>query len=108
MRHWSFQRALWQLFAAPLMRDQLAELDTIVCRCEHVARAAIEDAVGQGATSLGEIKRRTRAGMGRCQGRYCESIVAAIVPESQVVARDEPFSFSPRAPIKPIRIKDLV
>ena len=106
-RHWSFQRALWQLFAAPLVRDQLAERDTIVCRCEHVARAAIEDAVGQGATSLGEIKRRTRAGMGRCQGRYCESIVAAMVPESQGVARDELFWFSPRAPIKPIRIKDL-
>ena len=56
---------------------------------------------------LGAVKRRTRAGMGRCQGRYCESIVAAMVPESQGVARDELFWFSPRAPIKPIRIKDL-
>ncbi len=107
-QHLSFQRALWQSFAAPVMRTQLARHDTIVCRCENVTYAEVEDAIGSGATTLGAIKRRTRAGMGRCQGRYCESIVASLLPQSAGIARDELFAFAPRAPIKPVRIKDLV
>jgi NAD(P)H-nitrite reductase large subunit len=103
-RHLSFQRALWSLFAAPSSRATHAAPDTIVCRCEHVARAAVEDAATQGATSLGMIKRRTRVGMGRCQGRYCESIIAAMLPQS---VRDERFAFAPRVPFKPIRIEDV-
>ena len=90
------------------MRTQLAQRDTIVCRCENVTCSAVEDAVGRGATTLGAVKRRTRAGMGRCQGRYCEAIVAAMLPESSLVARDERFAFAPRVPIKPVRIRDLV
>jgi NADPH-dependent 2,4-dienoyl-CoA reductase/sulfur reductase-like enzyme len=107
-RHLSFQRALWQAFTAPAMRTQLAQPDTIVCRCENVTLSAVDDAIDNGATTPGAIKRRTRAGMGRCQGRYCESIVAAMLPQSAGVARDESFAFAPRAPIKPVRIKDLV
>jgi D-hydroxyproline dehydrogenase subunit alpha len=103
-RHLAFQRALWSLFAAPALHASLAGHDTIVCRCENVMRGAIESAVAQGATSPGEVKRRTRAGMGRCQGRYCASIVASMLPGS---VHDERFGFAPRAPIKPIRIKDV-
>jgi len=107
-RHISFQRALWQAFAAPAMRTQLAQPETIVCRCENVTLETVDQAIRCGATTPGAIKRRTRAGMGRCQGRYCESIVASMLPQSAGVARDERFSFAPRAPIKPVRIKDLV
>jgi NADPH-dependent 2,4-dienoyl-CoA reductase/sulfur reductase-like enzyme len=107
-RHLSFQRALWQAFSAPAMRTQLAQRDTIVCRCENVTCGAVEDAIGRGAVTPGAVKRRTRAGMGRCQGRYCESIVAALLPQSSPTARDERFAFAPRAPIKPVRIRDLV
>jgi NADPH-dependent 2,4-dienoyl-CoA reductase/sulfur reductase-like enzyme len=107
-RHLSFQRALWEAFSAPAMRTQLAQWDTIVCRCENVTRGAVEDAIARGATTPGAVKRRTRAGMGRCQGRYCEEIVAAMLPQTAAVARDERFAFAPRAPIVPIRIRDLV
>jgi D-hydroxyproline dehydrogenase subunit alpha len=106
-RHLSFQQALWQLFAAPPLRAQLATKDTIVCRCEGVSRATIDRALQGGAVTLGAVKRRTRAGMGRCQGRYCESLVAAMLPQETPVPRDELFEFAPRAPIKPMRVKDL-
>ncbi len=45
----------------------------MICRCEHVARAEVEDALANpfGARSLDAIKRRTRCGMGRCQGGFC-------------------------------------
>lgn len=45
----------------------------IVCRCEMVTEGEIIDAVRRplGAKSLDGVKRRTRAGMGRCQAGFC-------------------------------------
>lgn len=46
---------------------------SIVCRCEKVTEGEIIDAIRRpvGARSLDGIKRRTRAGMGRCQAGFC-------------------------------------
>lgn len=45
----------------------------IICRCEMVTEGEIVDAIKRplGATSLDGVKRRTRAGMGRCQSGFC-------------------------------------
>lgn len=45
----------------------------IICRCEMITEGEIEDAVRRplGARSLDGVKRRTRAGMGRCQAGFC-------------------------------------
>lgn len=45
----------------------------IICRCELVTEGEIMDAIHRplGATTLDGIKRRTRAGMGRCQSGFC-------------------------------------
>ena len=45
----------------------------IVCRCETLSEGEILDAIHRplGAKSLDGVKRRTRAGMGRCQGGFC-------------------------------------
>jgi glycerol-3-phosphate dehydrogenase len=49
------------------------EYGSIVCRCEMVTEGQIIDAIRRplGATSMDGIKRRTRAGMGRCQAGFC-------------------------------------
>lgn len=46
---------------------------TIVCRCEGISEGEIADAINRtlGAVSLDGIKRRVRAGMGRCQAGFC-------------------------------------
>lgn len=46
---------------------------TVVCRCESVTEGEIIDAIHRpvGARSLDGVKRRTRAGMGRCQSGFC-------------------------------------
>jgi glycerol-3-phosphate dehydrogenase len=52
----------------------------IVCHCELVTRREIEAAL-EGAVPAGDaggLKRRTRAGMGRCQGFYCQARIAAL------------------------------
>ena len=45
----------------------------IICRCESVSEGEILDAIHRplGANSLDGVKRRTRAGMGRCQAGFC-------------------------------------
>ena len=55
----------------------------IVCRCEVVTEAEIRAAIRRpvGARSIDAVKRRTRAGMGRCQGGFCLPRVASIISE---------------------------
>jgi len=49
--------------------------DTIICRCEEVCYADIKAAVAEGAKDVNDVKRRTRMGMGNCQGRFCGQFV---------------------------------
>jgi len=53
----------------------------MVCRCEHVSRAEVREAVRNpfGARSMDAIKRRTRCGMGRCQGGFCTPRIIGIL-----------------------------
>ena len=55
----------------------------LVCRCEVVTEAEIREAIRRpvGATTIDGVKRRTRAGMGRCQGGFCSPRVAEIIAE---------------------------
>ena len=55
----------------------------IVCRCEQVTEAEVRRAIRRpvGATSLDGVKRRTRAGMGRCQAGFCSTRVMQILSE---------------------------
>ena len=53
----------------------------IVCRCETVPEAEIVEAIHRtpGAVSVEGVKRRCRAGMGRCQSGFCQSRVVRIL-----------------------------
>ena len=53
----------------------------VVCRCELVTEGEILDAIHRplGATTLDGVKRRTRAGMGRCQAGFCSPKVVEIL-----------------------------
>lgn len=101
-RHRRFQAALWAMFAAPWAGLASADPATPVCRCEEVELATVEAAVSGGATSLGAIKRATRAGMGRCQGRYCGPLLAGLLHERTGRALDELAFFAPRPPVRPV------
>lgn len=53
----------------------------VVCRCELVTEGEIVDAINRplGATTIDGVKRRTRAGMGRCQAGFCTPKQTAII-----------------------------
>jgi len=106
-RHRRFQAALWRLYAAPPYDTALADRDTLICRCEEVSLGAIEAALADGLTAIGAVKRCTRAGMGRCQGRYCAPVLDALLATRLGRPRDEYSGFAPRVPVKPIAIEDL-
>lgn len=53
----------------------------IICRCEMITEAEIVQAINGavGAVDLDGVKRRTRTGMGRCQGGFCSPRVTEII-----------------------------
>lgn len=53
----------------------------IVCRCEQITEGEIVRAIRENppARDVDAVKRRTRAGMGRCQGGFCQPQVAEII-----------------------------
>ena len=53
----------------------------MVCRCEKVSEQEIRLAVRDGARTMDDIKFRTLAGFGRCQGGFCTSRVIKIMAE---------------------------
>jgi glycine/D-amino acid oxidase-like deaminating enzyme len=91
----SFQAALWRVYAAPAIPVADA---AVVCRCEEVTAARLRGEIAAGLTSLPALKKATRAGMGRCQGRFCAATIAAMCPGAP-----EPDGFAaPRAPLRPV------
>lgn len=93
----AFQDALWRFFAVPGFDAADLADTTLVCRCEEVTAGAVRAAQQGGASSLGAVKKATRAGMGRCQGRMCGATVARLVGASE-----ETGFAAPRAPLKPV------
>lgn len=63
----------------------------IICRCEQVNEGEIIDAIRRplGARSLDGVKRRTRAGMGRCQAGFCSPRVLEILARELGVSQAE-------------------
>ncbi|MEO3475785.1 FAD-dependent oxidoreductase [Roseomonas sp. CAU 1739] len=94
----TFQRALWRVFAAPAFDPAAIADATIICRCEDVTAAALRGVMAGGARTLAALKKETRAGMGRCQGRMCGATVARL---AGAPAEEAAFA-APRAPIRPI------
>ena len=59
-----------------------ADKSEVICECEHVTRAEIEYAVKfLDVHNLVDLRRRTRAGMGTCQGSFCTKRVAEVLSE---------------------------
>lgn len=63
----------------------------IICRCESITEGEILEAIHRpvGATTLDGVKRRTRAGMGRCQGGFCSPKITKILSEELGVPMEE-------------------
>ena len=63
----------------------------IVCRCEEITEGEIVRAIHENpkATTVDAVKRRVRAGMGRCQGGFCQPHVAEIISRELNIPMEE-------------------
>lgn len=103
-RHRRFQKALWQIHDPGAGTLENSDPDTMICRCEEVTLQAVEDVTEAGSTEIGSIKRATRLGMGRCQGRYCAPALALFLSKKTGQPVEDLSFFAPRTPIKPVTI----
>ena len=77
--------------------------DELICRCEEVSRKEIEAAIADGAVTMNELKRFTRAGMGLCQGRTCRRLTERILSEKTNIPPGEIQPSGYRQPVRPVR-----
>jgi hypothetical protein len=82
---------------------ELATPETVVCRCEEVTAARLDEAVDASA-DVNVVKTLTRVAMGLCQGRNCQRHIAATIARrhGESIAR-LPVA-TPRAPVRPVAI----
>ena len=107
-RHRRFQSSLWQLHDARLKLPDTAARETIVCRCEEITLGEVLDALETSPGHVGSLKRATRVGMGRCQGRYCGPVAIRLVAQFTDKPIEDFSYFAPRVPIKPIAISSIL
>lgn len=89
---------------APMGQDPNA---TFLCRCEEIASQEIGAAIAAGATTVNDVKRRTRAGMGACQGIFCVPAIAVMVAEATGTAIATVAPMTARPPVRPIPLGAL-
>ena len=81
--------------------------DTIICRCEDVTYGQIVEAIQAGFSTIEEIKRMLRCGMGACQGRTCERLIAQIVAAMTSVPVAQIAQATARPPAMPTELAIL-
>lgn len=75
----------------PFRKKEKHPNSPIICRCEEVTKAEIIDAIRRnpGAVDVDGVKRRTRSGMGRCQGGFCLPSIVEILAEELGIEPEE-------------------
>ena len=82
--------------------------ETIICRCEDVTIEEVQALIEKGYTSMDEIKRLTRCGMGQCQGRTCRTLLLAELAKATKTHPDEIKVTSFRPPVKNIKMSVIL
>jgi len=81
--------------------------ETIICRCEDITYGQITRAIDEGCTTLEEIKRMLRCGMGACQGRTCVRLISQILAERTGRLMHEIVPPTARPPSMPVELSVL-
>ena len=87
------------------MSEDMSDGLLYLCRCEEVTREEIEAAIDDGAKTLNEVKRRTRAGMGLCQGRTCGRVIARVIARRSGRPLSDVLPASARSPMRPVKFE---
>jgi glycerol-3-phosphate dehydrogenase len=93
----------------PLLELPLGTPERIVCRCEQVREDEIVDALHRGikVKTVEGVKRRTRAGLGWCQGEFCKPRVIEIM-EREYGEKIDPLFDIEHSGVNPGQKSDLL
>lgn len=106
-RHRAFQAALWTTFKpAGARQGEIPSDETVVCRCEGVTLGALKAIAAQGVKDIATLKQVSRAGMGRCQSRYCGHTLATLAGEERNAGETRGF-LAPQMPLRPVPLAAL-
>ncbi|MEO7243345.1 MAG: NAD(P)/FAD-dependent oxidoreductase [Variovorax sp.] len=87
---------------------QLADDETVICRCEDVTRGRVRAAAREFGGDLRRIKSATRVSMGSCQGRNCLSSCASIVAKECAIPLQSLPPQRMRSPARPIPLASFL
>jgi len=96
-----FARGLARAFPWPAEMVRTLPDDAIVCRCENINAAAVREGADFGGGEANRVKSLSRAGMGRCQGRYCQLAAVELVAAQAGCALRDVGRFRGQAPVRP-------
>ncbi len=102
-----FAKWLWRRYRVRPGLLELADNETLLCRCEAVRMGQFRESLENGGKDLFGVKLRTRLGMGQCQGRYCVPNAALLISAHNGQPAAELSLPSIRPPIVPVRLKDI-
>ncbi len=80
----------------------------VICRCEDITLAEVEEAIDSGITDPEELKRFLHIGMGPCQGRTCGLLVTRLLAKKTKKPFKELEPPKQRPPLVSIPIRDFV
>lgn len=93
----------------PELLAALATPETVLCRCELVTAADLDRTLAKNPqmSTVNAVKLESRAGMGPCQGRYCEASVARVVGATRGLCTERVGHTAAHLPIKPVLLGEL-
>ncbi len=79
--------AVSQPLAVAVLPPQLAD-DAMICLCERVKVGDVRQLIRDGVTDLNQLKAITRAGMGPCGAKTCETLIKGVLREEGIPVTD--------------------
>lgn len=104
-----FARGIARAFPWPVDRVRAIPDDTVLCRCEGITAGSVRETAAYGGAEANRVKSLGRAGMGRCQGRYCQLAAADLIAASGGLAHaGEVGRLRAQAPVRPAPVRALL
>lgn len=102
-----FGDLMGDLFSLKQGVASLATDETILCRCEEITKQEVLAAIQDECDSVTWVKRKTRSGMGMCQGRTCGHLIAQLLAQETGQDREALSPDTHRPPVRPIPLRTL-
>jgi Fe-S-cluster-containing hydrogenase component 2 len=89
------------------VRGYTQEGDCLLCRCEEISYSNAREYMAMGFYGLGALRRSSRVGLGYCQGRFCQEMLAGEFAAATSRAPEDVGAFKVRPPVRPVKLSRL-